>query len=769
MQHFFKKLGIFIQNKRLYIIIIGLVLIAVSIFSAMHLSTAFGTSTLVDTNSQVYKDYEKFTQSFSCDVIVVLVTGDNVSQLLQLDNLKAMETIENQMSAIPGVISVIDPSFYLKQAVAQQTGVASLPQDENMIRGIIIDPQTGQVRSVFSNVLPDDEHAIIAITIEGGLTQDQQESIVDAVEKTVDSAGFVQVKSVVTGLPVIYAKIIGLLTTNLVYMFIVAIVAMLIILVLVFSVRGFFAWRWLPLCVVLIAIIYTFGVMGFISIPITFVSMAVFPIVIGLGVDYAIQFHNRYDEEGARGEAIGDAIVNSLTHIGPAIGIAILAACLGFSALFFSPVPMISDFGYMLIIGVVACYLVSIFILLTSLYWRDHRKASITSSIKVNKKSGKEQAGKIERWLQKLAPWVIKNPAIILPIALVLTIIGLVADSHINTVTEWSEYISPDLPIIQNYQSLEDVAGGISSLNLFVEANDITEPSVLSWMINLEQSLETEQAVKVGSVNSIADLILQVTNGQMPQDNQQVKQILGIIPAPIKSNLISDDYTATNIIVNSKESGITNIKNLQNILTTYLTNPPAGVNVTITGSSLIQVALLDALSGDRVKMTLIGIAFVFIGLFLLFKFNILKALLAIIPIGLIIGWSSGFMYLTGIDYTPLTATLGALIMGIGVEFTILLMTRYYEERNKGESPVVAMTTAITKIGRAIIASGLTVIGGFGALLIAKDFLILHDFGIVTMVNVFFALIGTLFVLPTLIVWIDSRRERHPLAKKVISG
>jgi len=77
-----------------------------------------------------------------------------------------------------------------------------------------------------------------------------------------------------------------------------------------------------------------------------------------------------------------------------------------------------------------------------------------------------------------------------------------------------------------------------------------------------------------------------------------------------------------------------------------------------------------------------------------------------------------------------------------------------------------MTTAMTKIGRAIIASGLTVIGGFGALLIAKDFLILRDFGIVTMINVLFALVSTLFVLPTLIVWIDSWRERRRLAVKV---
>jgi hydrophobe/amphiphile efflux-3 (HAE3) family protein len=339
-----------------------------------------------------------------------------------------------------------------------------------------------------------------------------------------------------------------------------------------------------------------------------------------------------------------------------------------------------------------------------------------------------------------------------------------VADSHIDTNTEWSEYLSPDLAIIQDYRTLEVVAGGNTYINLFIEAKDITEPSVLNWIVELERKIGSGQAAKVGGINSVADLVLQASGGQIPQDAQQIKQILENIPAPIKKNLVNDDYTAANIIVNAKEPGISSINGLQNILPEYLSSPPAGVSVTITGNSIIQVALLDALSSGREKMTIIGIVFVFIGLFLLFRFNIIKALLAIIPIGLIIGWSSGFMYLAGIEYTPLTATLGTLIMGIGVEFTILLMMRYYEERGKGVGPVEAMTTAMTRIGRAIIASGLTVIGGFGALLIAKDFLILRDFGIVTVVDVFFALISALFVLPTLIVWFDRWREKRKSAR-----
>ena len=65
-----------------------------------------------------------------------------------------------------------------------------------------------------------------------------------------------------------------------------------------------------------------------------------------------------------------------------------------------------------------------------------------------------------------------------------------------------------------------------------------------------------EQSALVGSVNSAADLVLQASGGQIPQDSQQVKQILQNIPAPIKKNLVSDDYTAANVIVNAKAAGI---------------------------------------------------------------------------------------------------------------------------------------------------------------------------------------------------------------------
>ncbi|MEX2104017.1 MAG: MMPL family transporter, partial [Bacilli bacterium] len=65
----------------------------------------------------------------------------------------------------------------------------------------------------------------------------------------------------------------------------------------------------------------------------------------------------------------------------------------------------------------------------------------------------------------------------------------------------------------------------------------------------------------------------------------------------------------------------------------------------------------------------------------------------------------------------------------------------------------AIIVAIQKIGKAIIASGLTVIGGFSALIIS-DFVILSNFGIMTVINMTLCLVSTLIVLPPTLVLLD---------------
>ena len=847
VKHVFRRLGHVIEKRHLIFLILGLVLIVPSIIAATQVQMKAGFDTYVSSDSQAYKDMQKFDQYFSSDAIVIMITGGDLNQLLQPANIAAMSYIEENVSKENSskVLSSVGPVFLMQQiqTLKALSGTApswDLPTDPAGLEALIIDPKTGDIASELKNVFPDRQHALISVILNGQLTQNQQKEMVDKVKTIVASAGFNKdVNVIVSGNPTVFSSIKGLMLVDMRNMLIVSVILMLLILALIFNVRGFFAWRWLPLGVVVIAIIYTFGIMGILSIPLTMVTMAAFPILLGLGVDYAIQFHNRYDEESKGGESVAGAIAESVTHIGPAIGIAIVTGCLGFAALFFSPVPMIQSFGYTLILGVVICYILSVFILLAVLYRRDRMMDTLKSSgrmpriiikprdkftlgpeiaaavltlslvglgivfiackasfdntgfaigigitgfgilasiISLGIELHRERLGIalptkepikrrhiVDSALHRLAPWVIKHPLIIIPIALALTVAGLCADSHIQTETNELKMISQNTAVMKNLNEVESVAGGLLPMNVLIEANDVTDPQIVNWVSQLQASIAANNSDLVSSTQSYVSALKQMSeaeNTTMPQTSEDIRNNLSFFPTQLKANLVNENYTAANIIVIARNLSDTQTPELETMLKAATADHPAGVEVTITGLPVMMRELGKGLSSGRVDMTLIGIAFIFAGLLFLFRFRILRVCMAVLPVALIIGWSSGIMFLAGIKYTPATAAMGALIIGIGTEFTILLMMRYYEERDKGEAPSEAMTTAITRIGRAIIASGLTVIGGFGALLIAQNFPVLRSFGLLTMIDVFLALISTLVVLPALIVWVDSWRERR---------
>jgi predicted RND superfamily exporter protein len=183
-------------------------------------------------------------------------------------------------------------------------------------------------------------------------------------------------------------------------------------------------------------------------------------------------------------------------------------------------------------------------------------------------------------------------------------------------------------------------------------------------------------------------------------------------------------------------------------LETYFSGLSVDFDITVTGQSIIDVELMKSLTTGRYEITLIGLGLIFLSLFAIYR-KFYRAILPLLPIILIVGWSGLMMYLFDMSYTPLTATLGALIMGIGTEFTILITERYEEEKHKQKSDKEAIRVSLAKMSNPILVSALTTMGGFSAL-IFSDFVILSNFGIMTLVNISLALISTLVVLPAIL-------------------
>ena len=126
----------------------------------------------------------------------------------------------------------------------------------------------------------------------------------------------------------------------------------------------------------------------------------------------------------------------------------------------------------------------------------------------------------------------------------------------------------------------------------------------------------------------------------------------------------------------------------------------------------------------------------------------------LIPIVLATGWSALGLAIAGVPLNPMSATLGALVIAIATEFSVLLAARYEEERGPGVPVGEALRRAYSRTGMAVLASGITAIAGF-AVLIATDIRMLRDFGLVTVVDLGVALLGVLLVLPAALVWAET--------------
>ncbi len=441
------------------------------------------------------------------------------------------------------------------------------------------------------------------------------------------------------------------------------------------------------------------------------------------------------------------ALYKTLRTMGPAVGTALVVTILGFIALLLSPVPMVVDFGKMLAIGVGISFLAAIFLLLPILFIRDRFFPGETYKAQADK--GPDLLQRIVEWNTKL---VLRLGPVIIIIALVITGLGIWADEKVGVQTDVEKFMPQNTPELQDVHILRDVLGSTDQVILLLHGDNLISPASLQWIDQITEKVKQEFPQVVTDTQSVSSVMRLANEGKIYSSEQEAKDFVSSLPTAQQKLFIHADYKQAVIQLNIKHLEVSELNRFLTDLKAYVSHPPEGVTVSVTGKSVVDVAMISALTSGRQEMTLAGMGLVFLGLLIIYRHPV-KALIPLIPIALIIGWSGGTMYLLNMAYTPLTATMGALIIGIGTEFTVLLMERYFEERRLGYNEKESMLVAAHQIGKAVLASALTVIGGFSALL-ASNFVILRDFGFMTLLSMIFCLISTLVILPPFIILLD---------------
>jgi|LGVF01.2.fsa_nt_gb predicted RND superfamily exporter protein len=281
------KITNLILKRPMIILLASLLIFAILLAGVMKIEMATGNDTLIEPSTQEYLDNYNYQEEFGSDPIIVIYKGESVQDLFTVENLTGLKTLQTQLLNYEEVFVVNSPAVLFPVIPAQQAMLDASIYDE-----------FGNLKTMFSEFVIDDQYMRIAIVLKGEVPDTIVIEIIDTINIFLEEEGLTDT-TLVSGKPVLDLSIKTSMTSSMQQMMALSALLMIIILFIVFRVR----WRLLPLSLILIAVIATIGIMGWLNIGITMVSMAAFPILIGLGIDYSIQFQSRYAEEILGGES----------------------------------------------------------------------------------------------------------------------------------------------------------------------------------------------------------------------------------------------------------------------------------------------------------------------------------------------------------------------------------------------------------------------------------------------------------------------------------
>jgi uncharacterized protein len=470
-----------------------------------------------------------------------------------------------------------------------------------------------------------------------------------------------------------------------------------------------------------------------------------------MGIDFAIQMHNRVEEELLVDRA-AEPFGITARWLGPPLVVAVVAAVIAFVSMQISEVPMVRNFGVMLAIGIVILLVAGFVVSLAALGRREARKPSVPAT------PGRSRT---EWAVVKLGsiPQAAAIPLAVLAVALFT--FGIVAEDAFEIESDPQRWVDQDSQVIADLGVLEDQTGSTSELGVYIQGPDVLDQDVVDFATELAVS-EIERSdgrlLTASSVYTTTYYLMDVA-GAAPQlpTAEDVAKVLDKAPEDIRISVVSEDATASNVIFRVGSGTLddlkVNVDDLEARLVGDLT-PPTDTRATPSGLAVVGVGLLENVSANRALLTYVALGVVALWLLARYR-SVVRMLVAIVPVTMAVGTSSLVVALAGFKLSPLTTISGPLVIATCTEFASLILARYLEERGRGLSPEAASAQAGARTGKAFVTSALTTVGGF-AVLMFSALPLLRDFGAIVALNVAVALLAALVVQPPLLVWTDHK-------------
>ncbi|REK21970.1 MAG: RND family transporter [Actinobacteria bacterium] len=529
------------------------------------------------------------------------------------------------------------------------------------------------------------------------------------------------------------------------------------------------------------------------------ISQIVPVLLIGLGVDYGIHLTSRYREEVGESKPVDGGIRAAIGTVGVALALATVTTMIGFLTNVVSPIPALKDFGILAAVGIGASFILMLTFVPAVREILDRRAES----------RGELPREAMGATSERLLPQLMEKTAVLAERAPIFTLIvvgglgflGYLGLSNISTEFSFTDFLPDDSPTVETFEILEaEFGGGFGETTQVLIEGDVADPDVFNAiagstanMADTENVLTFqtpfgEQPAVASPVSVVRQLLapgadgvpanpefaqFAVQNGLNPEDGTMspsadvaaIYEAAGeIAPAQLDAVLHYEDGEATAALMEiSTQAGENEALDLRDALVED-TEPLAAAGVTAipTSQNIIGGVVVDSLSSSQVTSLIITLVAATIVLVINFWFENRRPFLGVItiaPVALVVLWTFGLMYLSGIPFGPVTATLTGLAVGIGVPYTIHMARRFEEDRSRYDDIDAAIRSTTRHTGGALAGSAFTTAAGFG-ILITSTLTPFRQMGQVTAYAILLSLVGAVLVLPSMLVLWEGWHRRH---------
>ena len=544
------------------------------------------------------------------------------------------------------------------------------------------------------------------------------------------------------GLPFMLNDITELLMSDMMYL--IPIVFIIIALILLISFRSFRGML-LPLLTAAITVVWTLGIMALAGFEITIISNFIPVVLLSIGSAYTIHVLNSIEmnRTGDRKQALLKAAASTTV---PVILAAVTTAIGFISFVFGAYLNMIREFGICSSIGILIALFLSIFFV-----------PAIISALSMHGKKRDPEKGKkdgmLTRFLlQPVINLLHRHPRRIIITWGVILFISLGGIFLIRTSVNITEYFKKDNPTRVAENVMQKKFGG--SLPVFVEfKGDIQDPEVLKMMIRTEEFMKTDP--NISSALSVADLVEQMNDAmgegmKIPDDKAKVEQLWFLLEGQdIMDQLVSDDLDKA--IIQSKYASIETreIGEFTDKMDQFIAeNHSSRYQIKFTGIPPLYVKLNDSLVKSQYSSLIIAIVLVLLFVGIIMR-SFLNGIYATIPIVATILLLLGFMGFMGIALDIATVLVGSIALGIGIDYSIHVITGFNAHLNSNGNAEKAIEETLLTKGKAVIINVASVAAGFLVLLFAQ-ILPIQNFGLLIAISMISSGLGALTLLPVIL-------------------